>query len=132
MRWRLWLREEPALVLPTCLPTCAEVFHLAAVWKGRRLSAPLFAPDPDLLRRAHNKYHFIGPCRSLGLGALERFRRHLKEADELLDWPGDGAPHSTWRDRGAGRIAARHRPAAIRPAAVSKAERKLRQVEFTS
>lgn len=56
-------RERPALVLPTC----EEVFYLAMAWRARRPATPLFAPDIDLLRRAHNKHDFIGLCRSLGL-----------------------------------------------------------------
>ncbi|WHO75664.1 ATP-grasp domain-containing protein [Rhizobium sp. BT03] len=58
-------RENVTLVVPTC----EEVFYLAAIWRERSLTARLFAPDADLLRRAHNKFDFIELCRSLNLAA---------------------------------------------------------------
>ncbi|MCR6497940.1 ATP-grasp domain-containing protein [Shinella sp. CPCC 101442] len=58
-------REGIALVLPTC----EEVFYLAAIWRERRPTAKLFAPDIDLLGRAHNKFDFIELCNDLGLAA---------------------------------------------------------------
>jgi len=58
-------RENPALVVPTC----EEIFYLAAVWRDRRLEAPLFAPDMDLLTQVHNKYEFNRLCLKLGLRA---------------------------------------------------------------
>jgi len=51
------------------LPTCEEVFYLAAVWRQRNPAARLFAPDSDLLARAHNKFDFIELCKGLGLAA---------------------------------------------------------------
>ncbi|MEJ2125725.1 MAG: ATP-grasp domain-containing protein [Alphaproteobacteria bacterium] len=60
-------RENPSLFLPTC----EEVFYLAAVWKQRGLSARLFAPDISLLQDAHNKYDFIKLCRGFDLAAPE-------------------------------------------------------------
>ncbi len=56
-------RENVTLVVPTC----EEVFYLALLWRERRLTARLFAPDTDLLRRAHNKFDFIELCESLNL-----------------------------------------------------------------
>ncbi|RFZ86884.1 ATP-grasp domain-containing protein [Shinella sp. WSJ-2] len=58
-------REGISLVLPTC----EEVFYLAAVWRERHPAARLFAPDSDLLARAHNKFDFIELCKDLGLAA---------------------------------------------------------------
>lgn len=58
-------REGISLVLPTC----EEVFYLAAVWRERHPAARLFAPDGDLLARAHNKFDFIELCKALGLAA---------------------------------------------------------------
>ncbi|WP_421591709.1 ATP-grasp domain-containing protein [Shinella sp. M27] len=60
-------REDISLVLPTC----EEVFYLAAVWRERNPAARLFAPDSDLLARAHNKFDFIELCKDLGLAAPE-------------------------------------------------------------
>jgi hypothetical protein len=58
-------RGKPTLVLPTC----EEIFYLAAVWRDRGLQVPLFAPDMDLLTRVHNKYEFNRLCLTLGLSA---------------------------------------------------------------
>lgn len=58
-------RENVVLVVPTC----EEIFYLAAIWRERSLTARLFAPDTDLLARAHNKFDFIELCRSLNLPA---------------------------------------------------------------
>lgn len=59
----LLAREAISLVLPTC----EEVFYLAALWRERRPAAHLFAPDMGLLQRVHSKYDFIGLCRELAL-----------------------------------------------------------------
>ncbi|MBB3917740.1 ATP-grasp domain-containing protein [Rhizobium fabae] len=58
-------RENVTLVVPTC----EEVFYLATIWRERNVTARLFAPDTDLLRRAHNKFDFIELCKSLNLAA---------------------------------------------------------------
>jgi len=58
-------REDVTLVLPTC----EEIFYLAALWRERGMTARLFAPDPDVLTRAHNKFDFIEICKSLKLAA---------------------------------------------------------------
>jgi len=65
---------------PLIVPTCEEVFHLAALGSER-----LFAPDAATLHRLHAKDRFAALCRELGLaspethrlesaGALDRFR----------------------------------------------------------
>ncbi|MGL4199028.1 MAG: hypothetical protein ACRCSX_14830, partial [Allorhizobium sp.] len=56
-------RENVSLVVPTC----EEIFYLAAAWRERRMTARLFAPDTDVLARAHNKFAFIELCKSLKL-----------------------------------------------------------------
>lgn len=58
-------RENVSLVVPTC----EEIFYLAAAWRERRMTARLFAPDTDVLARAHNKFAFIELCKSLNLAA---------------------------------------------------------------
>lgn len=49
------------------IPTCEEVFYLAAVRDKRSISLPLFAPAFDRLARVHNKADFAGIA--VGLGA---------------------------------------------------------------
>ncbi|QGG89432.1 ATP-grasp domain-containing protein [Agrobacterium sp. MA01] len=56
-------RENVSLVVPTC----EEIFYLAALWRERGMTARLFAPDADVLTRAHNKFDFIEICKSLKL-----------------------------------------------------------------
>lgn len=58
-------RENPALIVPTC----EEIFYLAAVWRDRGLQPQLFAPNMDLLTEVHNKYAFNRLCLKLGLDA---------------------------------------------------------------
>lgn len=70
-------REDICLVLPTC----EEVFYLAAVWRQRGLAARLFAPDADLLQRVHNKFDFIRFCDHLGIAVPQT--RLLKSKDDL-------------------------------------------------
>ncbi|RUW25275.1 hypothetical protein EN858_11880 [Mesorhizobium sp. M4B.F.Ca.ET.215.01.1.1] len=49
------------------IPTCEEVFHLALAWRGRAISARLFAPGIELLAEVHNKHAFIRLAERLGL-----------------------------------------------------------------
>jgi hypothetical protein len=53
------------------VPTCEEVFHLAALWARVPMDAPLYAPDMTVLMRAHDKFAFIALARSLGLAVPE-------------------------------------------------------------
>ncbi|CDX19269.1 conserved hypothetical protein [Mesorhizobium sp. ORS 3324] len=53
------------------IPTCEEVFHLALVWRGRAMPAPLLAPGIDLLAEVHNKHAFIRLAEKLGLAVPE-------------------------------------------------------------
>ena len=56
-------RETPDLIVPTC----EEVFYLAAARDIRSIDIPLFAPDVDLLAKVHNKADFAEFA--IGLGA---------------------------------------------------------------
>ena len=56
-------REAPDLIVPTC----EEVFFLAAIRDVRGIAIPLFAPHFDLLARVHNKADFAELA--IGLGA---------------------------------------------------------------
>ncbi|MBR0836436.1 hypothetical protein JQ612_24880 [Bradyrhizobium manausense] len=55
-------REAPDLIVPTC----EEVFFLAAVRDISRIDVPLFAPRFDLLARVHNKADFAELATGLG------------------------------------------------------------------
>lgn len=46
------------------VPTCEEVFHLAAIGP---MDAPLFAPEMPMLAQAHNKFEFTKLAETLGL-----------------------------------------------------------------
>ena len=71
-------------VRPTVIvPTCEEVFHLAAF----DLSAPLFAPPLETLRRLHDKALFAGDCAAAGLPVPETHR--LAEPADLQHLRGD-------------------------------------------
>lgn len=49
------------------IPTCEEVFHLAALAEVDGFSERLFAPPPDHLATLHAKDRFAGLCRRLSL-----------------------------------------------------------------
>jgi hypothetical protein len=51
------------------IPTCEEVFHLAALAEADGFSDPLFAPPPDRLATLHAKDRFAALCRRLSLPA---------------------------------------------------------------
>lgn len=60
-------RLRPAIVVPTC----EEVFHLAAAREDGVAVGPLFAPDLPTLKQLHAKHRFNALARSLGLDAPE-------------------------------------------------------------
>ncbi|WP_417711689.1 ATP-grasp domain-containing protein [Roseibium aggregatum] len=72
-------REKPTLIVPTC----EEVFYLAALRDKRGLGAELFAPGLDLLQTAHNKHDFIRQCEGFGIAVPET--RLLRSPEELTD-----------------------------------------------
>ncbi len=49
------------------IPTCEEVFHLAALAEADGFSDRLFAPPPDRLATLHAKDRFAALCRNLAL-----------------------------------------------------------------
>jgi len=65
-------REAPDLIVPTC----EEVFFLAAIRDLRGIVIPLFAPHFDLLAKVHNKADFAGLAVGFE-GDRSRFRRPL-------------------------------------------------------
>ncbi|MDP5084569.1 MAG: hypothetical protein NWQ23_04040 [Yoonia sp.] len=62
------------------IPTCEEVFHLAALWSKGDMGVPLFAPPLGVLARAHSKFAFVELARSLDLG-VPRTRLLTSQAD---------------------------------------------------
>lgn len=58
-------RLDPVLIVPTC----EEVFHLAAAAEALGLEPRLFAPGIETLGRLHSKTAFAKHCRRLGLRA---------------------------------------------------------------
>lgn len=59
------------------VPTCEEVFHLAAPALGEALGTRLFAPDLATLRRLHDKHAFARACEAWGVPVPET---HLLES----------------------------------------------------
>ena len=53
------------------LPTCEEVFHLAAVRDLLDLDLPLLAPDFALLKKAHDKFTFTQMAQGFGADPAE-------------------------------------------------------------
>lgn len=60
-------RLDPVLVIPTC----EEVFHLAALAEADGFAGRVFAPAPDRLATLHAKDRFAALCRRLSLPAPE-------------------------------------------------------------
>lgn len=63
------------------VPTCEEVFHLAAPTLHDALGSSLFAPDMATLRLLHDKFAFATACREWGLNAPES---HAIDSAETL------------------------------------------------
>ena len=63
------------------IPTCEEVFYLAALWEARDMDARLLAPSLALLRKVHHKYDFIQLCQSLDLPIPKTYL--LQSSDDL-------------------------------------------------
>ncbi|TYC79852.1 ATP-grasp domain-containing protein [Stappia sp. BW2] len=72
-------REKPSLIIPTC----EEIFYLAALRERRGLAVDLFAPGFDLLQAAHNKHDFIRLCERFGIAVPET--RLLTSQEDLTD-----------------------------------------------
>lgn len=77
------------------VPTCEEVFHLAAPALRTALGARLFAPDLAVLRQLHDKLAFARACESWGLpvpeshllASMEDVARFAAEAPEWVFKP---------------------------------------------
>ena len=81
---RLCAALDPLLIIPSC----EEVFHLAAL---APIHGRLFAPPLATLQRLHSKFMFAEACQSLGLPAPETIRvTSARELDpvreELFLW----------------------------------------------
>ena len=74
-------REVPDLIVPTC----EEVFFLAAVRDLRGIGIPLFAPHFDLLAKVHNKADFAELA--IGLGADSPPTSRLLSREDLSNLP---------------------------------------------
>lgn len=75
-------REAPDLIVPTC----EEVFYLAAVRDRRGIAMPLFAPPIDVLAKVHNKADFAEIA--TGFGADPPLTLRLASRDDLSKLPG--------------------------------------------
>lgn len=65
------------------VPTCEEVFYLAAI---KAPGAPVFAPSPEVLRRLHSKHAFSQDASKIGLATPETTR--LTSRDDLQPFLG--------------------------------------------
>lgn len=66
------------------IPTCEEVFYVAAAAARHGFADRVFAPPLDTLRTLHSKYEFAAFARTLGLAAPSTVRVTNKE--ELNRW----------------------------------------------
>ncbi|MFS4438938.1 hypothetical protein ACMA5I_12050 [Paracoccaceae bacterium GXU_MW_L88] len=72
--------------IDTVLPTCEEIFHLAALWARRDLPAKLLAPPLPQLLAFHDKFHFHQTLATLGLPTPETRLLTSKAAfDQIRD-----------------------------------------------
>ena len=78
-------RESPDLIVPTC----EEVFYLAAVRDRRGIDMPLFAPDFDLLAKVHNKADFAAMAAGFGADPPRTWRLNCCEDLSGLSTPPD-------------------------------------------
>ena len=80
-------RIEPVRIIPTC----EEVFHLAALAEADGVSDRVFAPPPDRLATLHAKDRFAALCRRLGLPVPDTTA--VTDRAALEDFSGDLADH---------------------------------------
>ncbi|MDP1913476.1 ATP-dependent carboxylate-amine ligase [Brevundimonas sp.] len=77
---------------PVCIiPTCEEVFHLAALAEADDFSDRLFAPPPDRLSTLHAKDRFALLCRRLSLPVPDT--TVVADRAALAAFPGGTADH---------------------------------------
>ncbi|MBR1089626.1 hypothetical protein JQ621_19365 [Bradyrhizobium manausense] len=77
-------REAPDIIVPTC----EEVFFLAAVRDIRGIDIPLFAPHFDRLAKVHNKADFAELA--MGLGADPPPTTRIRSREDLCRLPQPG------------------------------------------
>ena len=73
------------------IPTCEEVFHLAALAEADGISDRVFAPSPDRLATLHAKDRFAALCGRLGLPVPDTARITDRAALDALS--GEAADH---------------------------------------
>ena len=73
------------------IPTCEEVFHLAALAEADSFSDRLFAPPPDRLATLHAKDRFADLCSRLGLPVPDTTL--ISDRAALESFPGEAADH---------------------------------------
>ena len=73
------------------IPTCEEVFHLAALAEACGFSDRVFAPSPDRLAALHAKDRFAALCGRLGLPVPETTA--FTDRAALEAFPGDPVDH---------------------------------------
>ena len=84
---RLIDRLDPVRIIPTC----EEVFHLAALAEADSFSDRLFAPPPDRLATLHAKDRFADLCRRLGLPVPDTTL--ISDRTALESFSGEAADH---------------------------------------
>lgn len=97
------MREKDGTVLPLeCNPRAVSGLHLFR--DPQRFAdavlddGPEVKPDVAKLQTVRLAMWIYGLPAALRSGGLGRFRQTMREADELLDWPGDPAPRKAqWR-----------------------------------
>jgi hypothetical protein len=73
-------RLDPALIIPTC----EEVFYVAAAGERLGLSEKIFAPSLSVLRQLHSKVDFAKLALSCGVAAPET--RRVSSLEALTPW----------------------------------------------
>jgi hypothetical protein len=84
----VWLRAHPDGMI---VPTCEEVFYLAAAAAQAGFADRLFAPGLDVLRRLHSKIEFAAWARSLGIEAPPTVA--VTSRQQALELAGERDPH---------------------------------------
>ncbi|CAN5147362.1 hypothetical protein BH11PSE2_BH11PSE2_17830 [soil metagenome] len=108
------------------VPTCEEVFYLAAAAERLGLVDRLFAPSPATLRRLHSKVEFAGLAQSFGIAAPQTWRvtspeelqPHLAQSADLVFKPEFSRFATKTLVRPTAEAAARLTPTAAAPWAV--------------
>jgi hypothetical protein len=111
-------REAPDLVVPTC----EEVFFLAAARDIKRIALPLFAPPFDLLAQVHNKADFAEIAFGLGADPPPTVRLQSRADVAKLAVPTEGLVFKPAWSRFGSRVLIRPTQAAIATLAPTPAD----------